>query len=57
MKELEQNIGPSMMGTFIAFDVGLFYIPIWTKMGHNLNLRGRNELLYNLLLIFYFNST
>ena len=57
MKELEQNIGPSMMDAFVALDVGLFFIPIWTKTGGNLNLRGRNELLYNLLLIFYFNLT
>ena len=57
MKELEQNIGLSMMDAFVALDVGLFFIPIWTKAGHNLNLRGRYELLYNLLLIFYFNLT
>ena len=57
MKELEQNIGLSMMDVFVALDVGLFFIPIWTKAGHNLNLRGRYELLYNLLLIFYFNLT
>ena len=30
---VEQNIGPSMMDALVALDIGLFFIPIWTKAG------------------------
>ena len=48
-KESEQNIGLSVMDVFVALDVDLFFIPICTKMGHNLNLCG--GISYGLSLI------
>ena len=41
MKESEQNIGPSMMDTFVTVDAGLFLDPIKTKMVHNHNIGGK----------------
>ena len=50
-KELEQNIDPSIMDTFVALGVDLFFISICTKTG--LWTFGTETFVYHLLLVLY----